>query len=522
MYTDPKRADVHDRLFRRDQALFGHLLTPVLFFQAARLCGLSIIRSPLNLINLVWLALSAARNPQLSFADLLELTKKTLQDHESYPGSPMAQLLGAPERSRKKKSRHDPRKGPGSTVSEAAFVKARQRMPSEFWLALLLLLAEQFQRLHTDLVRWRRFRLMALDGSGILLPDWPALRQHFGMAKNAGGSHGAQARLVLLQFPQARLPYAYVLAPFSTGEISMARQLLHGLGADDLVLLDAGFLCYGLLWQIHNQDAFFCLRLSKNLNLKTVKRLDSPNDVLVDWQPKDSRGLWRKEGLPRSIRLRLLTYRAKGFRPLRLLTNVMDKRAVPYQCWWGLTLSEQGEVLSKGAYNLRWEIETTYLELKVGQKLQGGLRSRTAEGIYYEVAGHMLYYLLVRWLMADAAATAGVSPLRLSFTEALREINEQWASAVVASARWLNETLRPRLLERLAGHSVPERPGRDYPRGVQARRTAKRAGDAKRAKQAKGRAKKKSSEKKPRPRPWFGRGWDLSGPVDSAGATPQG
>src|SRR5262249_7123558 len=171
----------------------------------------------------------------------------------------------------------------------------------------------------------------------------------------------------------------------------------------------------------------------------------------------------------------------------------------------------------KGAYNLRWEIETTYLELKVQQQMQGGLRSRTAEGIYYEVAGHILYYLLVRWLLVEAAQAAKVSPLRLSFTAALREINEQWPQAVVASEGWLQQALRPRLLERLCSHPVEECPGRTAPRGEKARRAAKRVKDAKRARDAKSRSKKKA-----RARRWFGLGWDLTGPTISRAASPQG
>ena len=62
---------------------------------------------------------------------------------------------------------------------------------------------------------------------------------------------------MLLQFPQARLPYAYAVEPIRVGETSMARQSLQGLRRDDLVLLDAGFLCFGLLYQIHYQDASF-------------------------------------------------------------------------------------------------------------------------------------------------------------------------------------------------------------------------------------------------------------------------
>jgi hypothetical protein len=273
-------------------------------------------------------------------------------------------------------------------------------------------------------------------------------------------------------------------------------------------------LCYGLLCQIDAQEASFCLRLKKSLNLRRIKRLSKQTgdrDVLVWWTPKDSRGTWRQQGLPRSLKLRLLTYRAKGFRPLQLLTNVLSAQDVPYPQWWGLSLSEEGEVLCKGAYNLRWEIETTYSELKVRQGLEGGLRSRTPEGIYYEVAGHVLYYLLVRWLMVEAAQVAGVSPLRLSFTAALEEINGQWSSAVVASRDWLEQTLRPRLLQRVGSRPVEERPGRTAPRGVKARRAAKRVLDAKEAKAAKSRPKKT-----PRSRSWFGRGWNLTGPVPPA------
>jgi Transposase DDE domain len=520
MFTDKKRAEVQDQIRQHDQALFAHILTPELFFQAAQQCGLKIILSPLNLINLVWLAVSAARNPGLCFADLLGLSLKTLQDHESFPTSVLAQLLGQPDQRRHEKLRHDPRKGPAEPVTEAAFSKARQRMPSEFWVALFLLLADKFQRLHADVVRWGRFRLLAIDGTGILLPDWPALRAHFGTPRNSGGSHGAQARLMLLQFPLARLPYAHILAPWAVGEISMARQLLQGLRPDDLILLDAGFLCYGLFWQIHRQGAYFCVRLRRNLNLRATKELrkeTGANDVLVEWTPKDSRSNWRKEGLPPSMTLRLLTYHAKGLRPLRLLTNVLSEPDVPYEQFWGLSVSGEGEVLFKGIYQMRWEIEISYLELKVQQRLERGLRSRTPEGIDYEVAGHILHYLLVRWWMVEAAAGAKVSPLRLSFTEALREINEQWPSAVVASAPWLQQTLRPRLLQRLARHQVEERPGRTAPRGEKARRADKRAKDAQRAKDAKQRPSKKD-----KPRRWFGQGWDLAGPKVCPAASLQG
>jgi len=523
MYTDEKRTGVHDVIRRQDHQLFAHILTPALFFQAALMCGLKIVRSPLNLINLVWLALSAARHPELSFACLLERPLNSLRDSESFPGSDLERRIDEANRPRTAKSRrarqrrgknnrhahkggcraharHDPHGTAAERVSEEAFTKARGRMPSEFWLALFVLLHQRFEALHADVLRWGRFRLLAVDGTRLALPDWPALRQHFGTANNAHGSHDAQARLVMVQFPLARLPLAYALRPVKVGESTIARQLLQGLRPDDLVLLDAGFRSYGVLAQIDEQGAFFCLRLSQKLNLKVVKRLGTKNDVEVQGRPKDSRGQWAKEGLPKSLRLRRLTYPVKGFRPLQLLTNVLSAQEVPYQKWWGLSVSEAGEVLARGIYNFRWEIETTYRELKVEQGLEGGLRCRTPEGVEYEVAGHVLHYLLVRWLLVEAAAQAGLSPLRLSFQGALREIGAMAPVALVASAGWLGQVLRPRLLERLAGHVVLERPGRTYPRSAKERRKRKRA------------TKARSRRRPPaRERPWFGNGWDLRG-----------
>ena len=520
MFIAKKRAEVQDKIRRRDQAILDHILTPELFLQAALRSGLEMLLCPLHLVNRVGLAISAAGNPDRGFADILGLSRNTLVDHETLPQSDLGRYLTQPHQRRRHASPHDPRKGPAEPVSEAALAKARQRMPSAFWVARFLLVVERFHRLDADVLRWPRFRLLAVAGSDLSLPDWPALREHFGTANNAGGRHGAQARLVLLPFPQARRPCADALGPIACGEIRLARQLLQGLPADALVLLDAGFWCYGLFGQIHYQGASVCLRLRRNPNLRIIKELRKDrrgNDVLVEWTPRDSRSNWRKAGLPPAMPLRLLIYPAKGLRPLRLLTNVVDSKDVPYEQFWGRRVSPQGEILSKGVYNMRWEIEITYLELKVQQQLENGLRSRCPEGTYDAVAGHVLYYLLVRWLMVEAAVAAGVSPLRLSFTAALREIKRQWPSAVVASAAWLTPQLRPRRWERLASHRVAERPRRSYRRGEKARRADKRAKDAQRTKQAKSDAQTNTE-----PRPWFGQGWDLAGAKSCSAAPPEG
>ena len=105
-----------------------------------------------------------------------------------------------------------------------------------------------------------------------------------------------------------------------------------------------------------------------------------------------------------------------------------------------------------------------FCELKVRQGMQRSLRSRTAEGIAFEVAGHVLLYLLTRWLMFEAAKEHGVPPLRISFTQALREMNDIRHALLLADPQRVRRVLLPRLLWRIAQHLVPLRPGRHFPR----------------------------------------------------------
>jgi Transposase DDE domain len=460
MFVDPMRAAAFEQLRQHDLRPFARLLTLDLLLQAAARCSLKVVASPLNVLTLVWLALAAARRPDDDFATLLDATAQTRQDQE---GCARDRQQRATRRS-SRRSPHDPRASAVDRVSEEAFVKARRRLPQAFWLTLLLLLADRFQQQHGDRLRYRRFRLLALDGTRLTLPDWPALRQTFGTANNAHGRHGAQARLVLLHFPLARLPYRYELVPLAQGEPTVARRLVGVLQADDLLLLDAGFCSYGLLWDIQGRQAFFVLRQPRELNFRTLRTL-GPGDRLVRWTPKDSRGQWRKEGLPKSIDLRQLVYRRRGYRPRRLLSNVLDAQALPWAEVSRLVQDERtGLCWCAGIYHQRWQIETSLRELKVVQQLEGSLRSRREAGIRYEVGGHLVWYLLVRWLLVEAAVAHGAEVLALSYPAALTEIREMSRSMLVASGHWLQQTLVPRLLERLARHRVSVRPGRKYPR----------------------------------------------------------
>jgi hypothetical protein len=488
MFSDPARQEVYDQLRENDLRAFAKYLSFGVFVEAAQRAGLRLRSCPLNLVNLVWLGIAAAWRKGESFVTILSVTLKLLQDQEHFAQSKFGQDLKKKERRRhrqtksankrrkKKTGKHDPRGRSVQEVTEEAFAKARKSMPINFWTALIGVLAERFEAEHAERLRFRGFRLLAMDGTRLTLPDEKALRNFYGTASNAKGQHNAQARMVLLQSPLTRLPLAYQLQPVKVGEVTMARQLTSGLRPKDLVLLDSGYKSYGLLWDIQHRESFFCLRLQGGMNLRMLpRRGQNRHERWVRWTPKDSRGQWRREGLPPSIDLRLVEYCVPGHRRIRLVTNVLDPERLSYDDFSRLTTTPgAAEALLPGLYHMRWQIETSFAEMKIVQQMEGGFRSRKPAGIAYEVAGHVVLYLLVRWLIVEAAMKHGVNPLRISFTDALRELKHLWDTLVTSSPAWVAKVLLPRLLDRIASHLVPFRPGRSYSRKKKAKgKTAK-------------------------------------------------
>jgi hypothetical protein len=467
MFTDERRFDVWEQIRQLGIRSFAKQVTPEVVAEAASRTDMGLVKSPLCCANLVWLAITSALQPALDFASVLKTTLKILEDLQGFDSTPIGIAKRKGDKSGRKRSKHDPYRNDPTEVSEEAFTQARGRMPFSFWLNLIIVLGEHFQAKHDCLQRFRGFRLLAMDGTSLELAHWKKLRDHFGTARNGNGAQTTQARMVMLQFPLTRLPYRYELCPWDQGEVTIARRLSAHLAANDLVLMDACFWSYGLFCDIQRRGAFFALPLKgKKIQWKR-DGLSTGQDQQVTWTPKDSRGKWKKENLPTSIRLRVVTYQLPGYRSQKLVTNVLSTSKITHDDWVRLAADcgKNGK-MKPGLMHRRWEIETTYRELKVDQGMEGGLRSRTPESLQFEVAGHVVLYLLVRWLMVEAAIKHGIDPLRLSFSHALRELNEMRPSLIVATPKW-SQKLLGRLLDRIAEHQVPYRPGRSYPRRQQ-------------------------------------------------------
>jgi hypothetical protein len=467
MFQDEYRDNVWNEIRQLDLRSFRQFLTPTLFEEAAVCAGVRVGRSALNVINLAWLGIASAMQASATFAFVLTSTMKLLADQEQFSSTSLGKHKRKAQRKAQQKgcarrSKHHPAGVDPTEVTEEAFVQARQRMPLAYWMALLSLLAGRFQQAHSQHLNFHGFRLLAMDGTMLALANDQRLRDHFGRPQNGRRKKALpQARMVMLTLPGVRIPIAYELAPLGNSELELAQRLMHHVRPNDLLLMDRGFISYGLFWEIQQRGAYFGTRLKKGIKYKKLKQL-GPQDQLVEWTPKDSRGRWKT--LPRSIRLRVIHYQIKGFRSQAIVTNALDSKRLSRDHWVRMAIDcdDQGK-LKPGLYHRRWEIETTYFELKVTLKLKS-LRSRTPASLQYEVAGRVVYYLLVRWLIVQAAEKHGLDPLRISFTEAVRELEQMRGALLTSSPTWVARMLLPRLLDRIAAHLVPSRPGRHYPR----------------------------------------------------------
>ena len=204
------------------------------------------------------------------------------------------------------------------------------------------------------------------------------------------------------------------MAGYATSETTLAKAVLPGLRAGMLCLADRGFFGFALWNQAAATGAMLVWRVKKDVLLPCEKRLPDGSFLSRIYpSPKD-----RKHGT-NGIVVRVIEYRLEGIEGAepgyRLVTTLLDCEQAPAPELAAL-------------YHDRWEIETTFDELKT--HLRGSriiLRSKTPDLVRQEFYGLLMAHFAVRGLMHEAALKSGEDPDRLSFLHAVRVIRRKMA-----------------------------------------------------------------------------------------------
>ncbi|WP_316782055.1 transposase [Streptomyces sasae] len=227
------------------------------------------------------------------------------------------------------------------------------------------------------------------------------------------------------------------------GDTSYAPRLVRSLHEGMIVLLDRNFAVQALVESITRTGAHVLVRVKEHRRPPVLERFP------------DGSYLSRLGAVPvRVIDREITVSTSQGRRTgaYRLVTTLTGSHAHP-----------AGELIRP--YHERWEVETSYLEIK--STILGGrvLRARTPADVAQEVFATLITYQALRLAMADATtARPGTDPDRASFSIALNTARDLLiqAAGVISTTVDLVGTIGRRVLAGL----MPDRRIRTRPRVV--------------------------------------------------------
>lgn len=332
-----------------------------------------------------------------------------------------------------------------ATPTAGALVHARRRVGARPLRCLFDLLRGPAGGVGIVGARWRGLLVCAIDGTLMAVPDSAANQAEYVKHRgNNGGAGYPSLRLLVLVSCGTRTILDAVSGPTVHGETSYAPSLVRSLHKGMIVLLDRNFAVQALIEAITGKGAQVLVRVKEHRRLPVLKRFP------------DGSYLSRLGAVAvRVIDCEITSSTSQGHRTgaYRLVTTLTDPRAQP-----------AAELIS--LYHERWEIETSYLEIK--STVLGGrvLRARTPAGVTQEVFALLVTYQALRLAMADATGTRpGTNPDRASFTIALntaRDLIVQAAGIFHNTAIDLTGTIGRRILADL----MPNRRTRTRPRVI--------------------------------------------------------
>ena len=304
---------------------------------------------------------------------------------------------------------------------------------------------------------YRSWRLMAIDGTNLDVPDTAANDEAFGRPTPARGEGSAfpQVRLVGLGEGGTHALCAVAIGRYDTGENTLATELVGALSPGMLVLADRGFGgSYTLFSAMASTGADLLWRVKSSAVLPVLERF-SDGSYRSELVIKDDKG--RKQSVL-SIRVILYAIDDPGRAgteetAYRLATTILDPQRAP--------ASELA-----GLYPERWEFETLLDELKTHERgPRVVLRSKSPDGVRQEIYGYLCTHYAIRALMCEVAGRDGLDPDRVSFTRSLRAARRSVRAGIGTTARAIGDALCAAVAE-IARELLPERPLRAAARVV--------------------------------------------------------
>jgi hypothetical protein len=207
-----------------------------------------------------------------------------------------------------------------------------------------------------DYYTWHEMRLLAVDGTRLVLPNHPSVIEEFGQHKLGPDAESKRSLALgsMLYDVLNQITLAAQIAPYGANERDLLCEHLDKTQPGDLLLLDRGYPSFWLLFLLKARELEFCVRIKEDwLQVKDFAQSKEQERIVSFFLPKrDAKKLADYPHMVKAaITCRLVKIELPNGEKEILCTSLVDQEKY---------LHEEFEEL----YHYRWNEEEAYKLLK--------------------------------------------------------------------------------------------------------------------------------------------------------------
>jgi hypothetical protein len=340
----------------------------------------------------------------------------------------------------------------GKTITDGALAQRRALLPAELFDQLMkaALKPKANPRKHPEAF-YQGLRLCGVDGSLFSVTNTPQVKKQMKKARSRRG-RAAFPKVGVAVMVELGLhnPIAAALGAQGESEMVLAKEVLAAQPEKSLIINDRYYGVAEVLVDLPAEaQRHFLARVRANLKRRLLEVYPDGSALVEIKSDKGTR-------LVREVLGRVQRKGRGAATTVRLWSSLLDWQRYP-----------AAELLA--LYARRWEQELFYKELKVDMRSTPCLQSHTPLTAMQEIAALILAYAVLVGYRVEAAATAEVGVLRISFMKTLQVVQGLWQFLEVSADLLTSAQLRlvvRRSLKQIADMAIPKRRQRSCPRAL--------------------------------------------------------
>jgi len=238
------------------------------------------------------------------------------------------------------------------TPTNSAFCQARQKIDPKLFVRLHQAARDDFYQLYgqdCEVLTWRGHRVLAYDGTYVILPNTPDLQEAFSLHHNQHNAESVQALAGVLYDVRNDIAIGAQLGPIQAEKNFLLKDLWSGTKPGDLIVMDRLFDDYVIIATAKKYAREVLVRCPSNsfAAVNEFRVSDETERIVTLEMPTTgkTRKYVREHNLPESVKVRLIKFTLESGEVEILLTTLCDRRRYP-------------TVEFKEVYHWRWNEET--------------------------------------------------------------------------------------------------------------------------------------------------------------------